>query len=130
MGRQIPIVDYLVLDDGDPHLMANVCSECGARYFDRRNACASCGGRDFTAKALPTDGFLRSFTIFGRSDKPFVSGVVELSDGASVKANIVGIDPDPDQVELGMKVEMTTFPAGSDDEGTEAICFGFVPAVE
>ena len=22
MGKQIPIVDYLVLDDGDPHLVA------------------------------------------------------------------------------------------------------------
>ncbi|RIK06531.1 MAG: hypothetical protein DCC48_06355 [Acidobacteria bacterium] len=128
MGKQIPIVDYLVLDDGDPHLMAHECSECGARYFDRRNACASCGGREFTQRPLPTDGVLRTFTIFGRSDKPFASGVVELSDGTSVKANIVGIDPDPDRIELGMKVDMTTFSAGTDDDGTEAICFGFAPS--
>jgi len=35
---QIPFVDYLVLDDGDPHLVANECTGCGARFFDRRNA--------------------------------------------------------------------------------------------
>jgi len=33
--------DYLVLGD-DPHLVASECTECGARYFDRRNACANC----------------------------------------------------------------------------------------
>ena len=38
MGKQVPIVDYLVLDDGAPHLVANRCDNCGALYFDRRNA--------------------------------------------------------------------------------------------
>ena len=28
---QIPLVDYLVLDDGEPHLIAQECSSCGAR---------------------------------------------------------------------------------------------------
>ena len=47
MANQIPIVDYLVLDDGDPHLVANECTECGALFFDRRNACAHCANRAF-----------------------------------------------------------------------------------
>ena len=41
MAQQIPLVDYLVLGD-DPHLVANECTSCGARFFDRRNACADC----------------------------------------------------------------------------------------
>jgi uncharacterized OB-fold protein len=40
----IPFVEYLVLDDGEPHLAANECTRCGARSFDRRNACAGCFG--------------------------------------------------------------------------------------
>ena len=40
MAEQVPLVDYLVLGD-DPHLVANECTACGARFFDRRNACAS-----------------------------------------------------------------------------------------
>ena len=47
MAQQIPLVDYLELGD-DPHLVANECTACGARFFDRRNACAACEGTDFT----------------------------------------------------------------------------------
>ena len=47
MTEQIPLVDYLVLGD-EPHLVANECTACGARFFDRRNACAACGGTEFT----------------------------------------------------------------------------------
>ena len=46
MSDQIPLVDYLVLGD-EPHLVANECTSCGARFFDRRNACAACFGTDF-----------------------------------------------------------------------------------
>ena len=46
MSQQIPLVDYLVLGD-EPHLVANECVACGARFFDRRNACAACSGTEF-----------------------------------------------------------------------------------
>ena len=36
MGKRIPVVDYLVLGD-TPQLQGHECTECGARYFDRRN---------------------------------------------------------------------------------------------
>src|SRR5205085_2795458 len=55
-SKQIPLVDYLVLDDGDPHLIAHECTGCGARFFDRRNACAGCFGTDFTTKPVATTG--------------------------------------------------------------------------
>ena len=44
-----------------------------------------------------------------------------------VKANVVNVEPEPDKVSLGMKVRLTTFVAGTDDEGTEAVAFGFEP---
>jgi hypothetical protein len=31
-------------------------------------------------------------------------------------------------VQLGMPVKLTTFVAGTDDDGTEAVAFGFEPA--
>jgi acetyl-CoA acetyltransferase len=46
----IPLVDYLMLDDG-PHLVANECTRCQARYFDRRSGCAKCA--DKTCQVLP-----------------------------------------------------------------------------
>jgi hypothetical protein len=44
-----------------------------------------------------------------------------------VKANLVNVDPDPERVRLGMNVRLTTWVAGTDDDGTEAIAFGFEP---
>jgi hypothetical protein len=44
-----------------------------------------------------------------------------------VKANLANVDPDPEHVTLGMKVRLTTFVAGTDDDGTEAIAFAFEP---
>ena len=46
MAKQVPLVDYLQLGE-QPHLTAHRCVDCGARYFDRRNACASCFGDRF-----------------------------------------------------------------------------------
>jgi uncharacterized OB-fold protein len=58
---------------------------------------------------------------------PYVSAVVELDGGGSVKANILNVDPDPEHISLGMKVKLMTFVAGTDDEGTEALVFGYEP---
>jgi uncharacterized protein len=124
------MVDYLVLG-GEPHLVANECKECGALFFDRRNACAHCGNRTFTSRDLATTGVVRSFSIIHQAAPgvpvPYVSSVVDLDGGGSVKANVVEIDPDPDHVKLGLKVKLTTWVAGTDDDGTEAVAFGFVP---
>ena len=38
-----------------------------------------------------------------------------------MKSNLVGVRPDPADVKLGMPVRLTTFVAGTDDEGTEAV---------
>jgi uncharacterized OB-fold protein len=131
MAGQVPYVSYLQLGD-DPHLVANSCSSCGALFFDRRNGCASCGSTTFGSRRLANDGVLRAFTIVHRATPdvtvPYVSGIIDLDGGGVVKANVVGIDPSPDQVALGMKVKLTTFPIGTDSEGTQAVGFGYEPA--
>lgn len=127
---RIPFVDYLVLDDGDPHLVAHECTNCGARYFDRRNACAGCFGTEFRTVPVATEGEVRSFTIVTFAapgvDVPFVAAVVDC-DGTSVRGNIVNCPPDPDHVSLGMRVRLTTISMGTDDRGVEAVNYGFEP---
>lgn len=129
MAEQIPFVEYLVLGD-EPHLVANECTACGARFFDRRNACASCSATAFQQVPIPTEGELRTFTIVAFAAPgipvPFVSGVVDCQ-GTSVRGNIVNCPADPEHVKTGMKVRLTTFPIGADKQGTEAINFGFEP---
>ena len=129
MAQQVPLVDYLVLGD-QPRLVANECTNCGARFFDRRNACASCFGTDFKKADVPTEGELKAFTIVSFAAPgvpvPFVAGVVDCG-GTSVKGNVINTPADPEHVKLGMKVKLATFVVGTDDEGTEAIGFGFEP---
>lgn len=127
--QQIPLVDYLVLGD-EPHLVANECVSCGARFFDRRNACAGCFGQEFREVDVPTDGELCSFTIVSFAAPgvkvPFVAAVVDCH-GTSVRGNVIGVEPTPDNVRLGMKVRLATYPLGTDANGVEAIGFGFTP---
>jgi len=129
MGEQIPLVEYLVLG-AEPHLRAHECTKCGARYFDRRNACASCFADSFKAFDVPNEGELRAFTIVTFAAPgvpvPFVAGVIDCQ-GTSVRANVINIEPDPEHVELGMKVRLATYSLGEDDNGVEAVGFGFEP---
>jgi len=129
MANQIPLVDYLVLGD-QPHLVAHECTACKARFFDRRNACASCFATEFRDVDIATTGELRAFTIVSMAAPgipvPFVAGVVDC-DGTSVRSNVINVDPDPEHVQLGIKVRLATYVVGTDDEGTEAIGFGFEP---
>jgi uncharacterized OB-fold protein len=133
MGSQVPIVDYLVLDDGAPHLVAHACKECGALYFDRRNACAKCGKTAFGSKKLGDKGTVKAYTIVARAAPnvkvPYVSAIVDLEGGGTVKGNLVDIDPDPAQLKFGMPLRMVFRGADSASaEGAGHLAHFFVPA--
>jgi uncharacterized protein len=129
VSEQVPLVDYLVLGD-DPHLEANECTACGARFFDRRNGCASCGGTEFVKARVASSGEVKAFTIVAFAAPgvpvPFVAAVVDC-DGTSVQGNLINVEPDPEHVHLGMKVQLATQVIGTDGAGTQAIGFGFEP---
>jgi uncharacterized protein len=129
MAKQVPLVDYLELGDS-PHLVADECTSCGARFFGRRNACAKCGKTDFAKADIATNGEVRAFTIVAFAAPgvpvPYVASWVDC-DGTSVRGNLINVEPDPEHVTLGMKVRLATYSMGTDEEGTEAIGFGFEP---
>ena len=129
-SARVPLVEYLHLEP-EPHLVAYECGNCGARFFDRRNACARCGRTDFASAAVDGAGELQSFTIVHRAAPgipvPYVSAIVQTDDGTWVRSNVVNCDPTPEAVKLGMRVQLTTYPIGTDDDGTEAVAFGYEP---
>jgi uncharacterized OB-fold protein len=128
VAQQIPMVDYLVLGDA-PHLVANECTDCGAKFFDRRNACASCGGTSFKKTDIATEGEIRSFTIvtaFIPGAENYVPVVVDLG-GTSVRGQLINTPADAANIALGQKVRLTTYSIGADTAGTEAINYGFEP---
>lgn len=129
MTASVPLVDYLSLER-EPHLVAHQCVSCGAKFFDRRNACAGCGGTEFRSVTIARTGEVRAFTIVSFAAPgvpvPFVAAVVDC-DGTSVRANLVNVEPDADHVHTGMKVQLTTYAMGADDNGVEAVGFAFEP---
>ena len=129
-AKQIPIVDYLVLAER-PHLRAHECESCSGLYFDRRNACGRCGERVFRGRDLQTTGTVRAFTLVRRAPAkirvPYVSVVVDLDGGGTVKGNLIDVPAEAAAISPRMPVELTTWCVASDDEGTEAVAFGFRP---
>lgn len=127
MPASVPIVEYLALQ-GPPHLVAQRCIACHASYFDRRDACASCFGTTFAPLEVSRSGTLETFTVVAVAAPgvkvPFIAGVVDC-DGIAVRSTIVNASPEA--VSLGMPVRLTTFVVGTDDNGTQAVGFGFEP---
>jgi len=128
---QMSLVEYLDIDDpAGPRLIAQECVACGARFFDRRNACAACSQTAFRPVEVASEGVLRTFTIVHFAAEgvtvPFVAGVIDC-DGTSVRGNVVNVAPDPEHVRIGMKVRLTTVPLDRDENGVDAVGFGFEP---
>ena len=126
---RVPIVDHLVLEPS-PHLVAQACDACGARFFGRRNGCAACGATAFSPVAVATEGTVTSFTIVTFAapgiDVPFTAAIVDC-DGTTVQANLINVPADVDHVRLGMPVRLATWSLGADSAGDEGVAFGFEP---
>ena len=130
----LPIVPYLKIpSDGDPYLEGNKCKKCDAIFLGERNTCASCGTTgQIEAVHLSNQGELYVYSIAYRSfpgiEVPYVSAVVDLDGGGTVKGNLINIDPDPEKIEMGMPIEVVyqTAPR-KDSDGNEYLTYYFQP---
>lgn len=131
MTARVPIVDYLVIDDGDPYLVAHQAVESGALTLTRRNADPVSGTTGFVPRPLARTGTVRAFTVVHRDvpgiEVPYASVVVALDGGGVVRGRLVGTSRHPRNVASVNRVRLTTFVAGVDQHGTEAIAFAFEP---
>lgn len=134
-AQPLPVVDYLKIPEGgDPYLEGHKCGACGAMYLGERTVCSKCGARDqMETTKLPNQGKLYSYAIVHRSfpgiDVPYVSAVVDLEDGSTLKGNLINIEPDPDKIEFGMPVEVVFDDAlgRKDREGNSYLSYFFQP---
>ena len=132
----LPVVSWLKLPEGaDPYLEGHKCRECGAIYLGTRENCSSCGARDkMTATKLSTRGKLYSYSIVHRSfpgvEVPYISAIVDLEGGGTVKGNLINVDPDPDKIDFDMPVEVVFKDAlgRKDQDGNSYISYFFQPA--
>jgi uncharacterized protein len=134
-GKPLPAVDYLKIpEDGDPYLEGHKCGNCGAIFLGSRSVCSKCGTRDqISTVKLSNSGKLYSYSIVHRSfpgiEVPYVSAIVDLDDGATVKGNLVGVEPDPEKIAFDMPVNVVFRDAlgRKDREGNSYLSYFFEP---
>jgi len=121
-------------ESGSPYLEANKCSSCGALTLKERLACGKCGARGASQPhRLADTGTLHAFSIIHRAfpgiEVPFISAIADLDGGGTIKTNMIGIEPDPDKIELGMKVDVVYEVAPRKDaEGNEYMTYYLKPS--
>jgi len=135
-GAKLPIVPFLKIPDGgDPYLEGHACSDCGAIFLGERVGCAKCGATGtMEAKRLSDRGELYVYSIVFRSfpgiEVPYVSAIVDLEGGGTVKGNLINVDFDPEKISMGMPVEVVYQTAPRKDaEGNEYLMYSFQPRV-
>jgi len=99
----LPVVDYLKLPEGeDPYLEGHKCKNCGSIFLGERNVCSSCFSRDTIEPIkLSNTGKLYSYSIVFRSfpgiEVPYISAIVDLDGGGTLKGNLIDCEPDPEK---------------------------------
>jgi uncharacterized OB-fold protein len=84
-------------------------------------------------KRLGNRGKLYSYSIVYRSfpgiDVPYISAIVDLEDGATLKGNLIDIEPDPANLEFDMPVEVVFSDAlgRKDKDGNQYLSYFFRP---
>ena len=133
--KPLPAVAYLKIpDDGDPYLEGSRCGSCGATFLGERTICSKCGAREQMASVqLANRGELYSYCIVHRSfpgiDVPYVSAIVDLEGGGTVKGNLIDVEPDPTKIDFGMPVEVVYDDAlgRKDRDGNAYLAYFFKP---
>ena len=106
---------------------------CDAVFIGEREICSKCFTRGkLKAVPLANEGELYVYSIVHRSfpgvEVPYVSAIVDLKGGGTIKGNLVGIEPDPEKIKLGMPVDVIYKTAPTKDrEGNEYLTYYFQP---
>ena len=129
-----PATSYTRIDPtGAPYLEGTRCAACDAVFLGRRESCGRCGARGgMGVVRLSAHGQLYNYTIVYRSypgvKVPFISAIVDLEGGGTVKGNLLDIEPDPARLEFGMPVQMVFRPAEvASSEGAGYLAHFFIP---
>ncbi|MEW6296236.1 MAG: OB-fold domain-containing protein [Thermodesulfobacteriota bacterium] len=143
--KQRPIAPMLRLPTAPgekPYLVGYRCQACGATYIgEGRVGCSKCLATGPLQEVRLSDrGSLYVYSIVHQSVPgvavPYISAIVDLPEGVSVRCNLVDIEPDPAKLRFGMPVEMVTRKvrerkeknAEGVEETVEIIAFFFRPS--
>lgn len=88
------------------------CLDCDQAYFYPRDICPECFSRNTDWVHASGKGAVFTYAIVHRpphagfmADAPYITAIVELEEGVKIPTNLVGIDPEPENVQIGMPVK-------------------------
>jgi uncharacterized OB-fold protein len=133
--KPLPVVSFLKIpEDGEPYLEGYKCGACGEVFLGERMVCAACGARNkLGAVRLADKGTLYNFTVVHRNfpgvPVPFISAIVDLEGGGTLKGNLVDMVPSPEAIKFDMPVNVVFRDAGrKDKDGNSYLAYFFTPA--
>jgi hypothetical protein len=116
-------------------LMGSRCAACAAVYLPPRAICPQCHGDALEWVEMAGTGRLAAFTSvyvapsamlaegFDRNN-PYVSGIVELTEGAKISARILGVDArKPDVAWIDAPVQVSFVDRGEGDAKSTVLAF-------
>lgn len=116
-------------------LMGARCSKCGQTYLPPRPLCTACFSDEMEWVELPGEGKLAAYTTvhiapsamlkagYGR-ENPYCSGIVELSNGLMISAQILGVDVSkPETIAIGSPVKVEFIERGEGEEKRTLLAF-------
>ena len=134
-AKSLPVVSFLKIPDaGEPYLEGYKCGHCGEVFLGQRLVCAACGTRgQMSAVRLASKGKLYNFTVVHRNfpgvPVPFISAIVDLDGGGTIKGNLVDMIPSPEAIKFDMPVDVVFRDAGrKDKDGNSYLAYFFTPA--
>ena len=131
--RKIPLQEGLFSQDaaGKYHLVATRCPECALTFFPHRKYCGKCGSSDVKEVALSDQGKVYTFSVVDRKSKytliepPYIQAEVQMPEG--IRVFTVLDQCKPEQVSIGMPVEVYVGTVKKNADGTEVIAYKFKP---
>jgi uncharacterized OB-fold protein len=122
--------------DDEPHLIGSRCAACGVVTFPEQDSCPACTSTDVKRYLLSRTGTLWTWTVQGFRPKsppyegpvefePYPVGYVELP--GEVKVETLLVDAPPEQLRIGMEMELTIVPFASSVSDEPMVTYAFRP---
>jgi uncharacterized protein len=136
---QVPVAEGIFTwPSDDPRLIGSRCGDCGLVTFPAQGSCARCSSTAMAEHLLARQGRLWAWTTqsfpppsppyqgaVGKEFTPFGVGYVELAGEVKVETRLTTADPD--ELVIGMEMELVVTPFGTNEDGAQIVTFAFQP---
>ena len=108
-----PESDYYWDQAASGKLVVQKCTDCSEAQFYPRVLCTSCGSKNLEWIESTGRGTLFTFAIVHQppakefvDQVPYVAAIVELEEGVKMPSQVIGIEPTPEALRIGMPLEV------------------------